>query len=94
MKKAKKHVKKHAKTHPMRAKKAKKEAKKIVKKADKKHHAKGKGEYKVEKVMKEYKQGKLHSGSKHGPKVAKKSQAVAIALSEARKAGAKIPKKK
>lgn len=90
----KKHTKHKAKTHPKRAMKAKKEAKKIVKKADKKHHAKDKGEHKVEKVMKEYKEGKLHSGSKKGPKVAKKSQTVAIALSEARKAGAKIPKKK
>lgn len=40
---------------------------------------------KVEKVMKEYKQGKLHSGSKKGPKVRSRKQAVAIALSEARK---------
>ncbi len=74
--------------------KAKKEAKKIVKKADKKHGSKYKGVAKVDKVMKEYKEGKLHSGSKKGPKVKKKSQAVAIALSEARKMGAKIPKKK
>ena len=40
---------------------------------------------KVKKVMHEYKHGKLHSGSKKGPKVKDKSQAVAIALSEARK---------
>lgn len=40
---------------------------------------------KVEKVMKEYKEGKLHSGSKEGPKVKSRKQAVAIALSEARK---------
>lgn len=40
---------------------------------------------KVEKVMKEYKEGTLHSGSKKGPKVTSKKQAVAIALSEARK---------
>lgn len=38
---------------------------------------------KVEKVMKEYKEGKLHSGSKKGPVVKGKKQAVAIALSEA-----------
>lgn len=44
--------------------------------------------------MKEYKEGTLHSGSKKGPKVQSRKQAVAIALSEARKAGAKIPKKK
>lgn len=41
---------------------------------------------KVEKVMKEAKEGKLHSGSKSGPIVTKKSQAIAIALSEAKKA--------
>jgi hypothetical protein len=49
---------------------------------------------KVEKVMKEFKEKKLHSGSKKGPEVTNPKQAVAIALSEARKAGAKIPKKK
>lgn len=49
---------------------------------------------KVKKVMHEYKEGELHSGSKKGPKVSNRKQAVAIALSEARKAGAKIPKKK
>lgn len=48
---------------------------------------------KVSKVMREYKAGKLHSGSKKGPVVKNPKQAVAIALSEARKAGAKIPKK-
>ena len=40
---------------------------------------------KVEKVMHEYKVGKLHSGSKKGPKVKSRKQAIAIALSEARK---------
>jgi hypothetical protein len=38
---------------------------------------------KVHKVMGEYKRGKLHSGSKTGPKVKSRKQAVAIALSEA-----------
>jgi hypothetical protein len=42
--------------------------------------------------MKEKKEGTLKSGS--GKKVTGRKQAVAIALSEARKAGAKIPKKK
>lgn len=55
--------------------------------------AASKGKGKVEKVMHEYKEGELHSGSKRGPKVKSRKQAVAIALSEARKAGAKIPKK-
>lgn len=40
---------------------------------------------KVKKVMKEFKAGKLHSGSKKGSVVKSKKQAVAIALSEARK---------
>ena len=54
---------------------------------------KDKKKNKVEKVMDEYKEGKLHSGSKKGPEVTNKKQAVAIALSEARKEGAKIPMK-
>jgi len=49
---------------------------------------------KVKKVMDEWKEGKLHSGSKKGPVVKSQKQAVAIALSEARKKGFKIPKKK
>ena len=51
-----------------------------------------KGKSKVRKVMKEYKEGKLKSG--RGGKVKSRKQAVAIGLSEARRAGAKIPKKK
>ena len=43
-----------------------------------------KQEAKVGKVMGEYKAGELHSGSKEGPKVRNRKQAVAIALSEAR----------
>lgn len=39
---------------------------------------------KVEKVLHEYKTGVLHSGSKAGPKVTNRKQAIAIALSEAR----------
>ena len=67
------------------------------KKADpkKKHHKKvTKGKAKVEKVMHEFKEHKLHSGSKKGPEVTNPKQAIAIALSEARKSGAKIKKKK
>lgn len=37
---------------------------------------------KIHKVMKEYSSGKLRSGSKKGPKVKSKKQALAIALSE------------
>lgn len=40
---------------------------------------------KVAKVMREFKEGALHSGSKKGPLVKKRKQAIAIALSEARK---------
>ena len=39
---------------------------------------------KVRKVMHEYKRGALHSGSKRGPRVKSRKQAIAIALSEAR----------
>ncbi len=57
---------------------------------------KRKGKGKIRKVMKEFKKGTLHSGKPgqgKGPKVKSRSQAVAIALSEAREAGARIPKK-
>jgi hypothetical protein len=40
---------------------------------------------KVKKVMKEFEEGKLHSGSKKGPVVKDKNQALAIGYSEARK---------
>ena len=47
---------------------------------------------KVEEVMHEMKEGKLTTGT--GQKGTSKTQAVAIGLSEARKEGAKVPKKK
>ena len=46
-------------------------------------------EKKVGKVMGEFKEGKLHSGSKKGPEVTNPKQAIAIALSEGRKAAKK-----
>ena len=49
------------------------------------------GKEKVGVVMSEFKRGTLNSGS--GDKVTNRKQAVAIALSEARKSGAKIPRK-
>ncbi|HET8671461.1 MAG TPA: DUF6496 domain-containing protein [Candidatus Saccharimonadales bacterium] len=52
-----------------------------------------KAQKKVEETMHEFKEGKLKSG-KSGKKVASRKQAVAIGLSKARKAGAKVPKKK
>lgn len=48
---------------------------------------------KVAKVMHEFKAGKLKSG-RSGKKVTSRKQAVAIGLSEARKRGAKVPKKR
>jgi hypothetical protein len=48
---------------------------------------------KVERAMKERKQGKLRSG-RSGKKVTSRKQAIAIGLSEARKSGAKVPEKK
>lgn len=46
---------------------------------------------KIQKVMHEYKTGTLHSGSKKGPKVTSRKQAIAIAMSEA---GTSKPKPK
>ena len=40
---------------------------------------------KIRKVMNEFKKGKLKSGSKKGPKVKSRKQAIAIALSEDRR---------
>ena len=51
-----------------------------------------KAQQKVKKAMHERKEGTLKSGS--GKKVTSKKQAIAIGLSEARKEGAKAPKKK
>ena len=48
---------------------------------------------KVKKVMHEWKEGDLHSGSKKGPIVKNQKQAVAIAISEARKRGLKVGKR-
>lgn len=51
-----------------------------------------KAQNKVHKALHEEKEGTLKSGS--GKKVTSHKQAVAIGLSEARKEGAKVPKKK
>ena len=48
---------------------------------------------KVEKAMHERKEGTLKSG-RSGKKVTSKKQAIAIGLSQARKAGAKVPRQK
>jgi hypothetical protein len=52
-----------------------------------------KSQEKVKKVMREKKKGTLRSG-KSGKKVTSRKQAIAIGLSEARRAGAKVPSKK
>jgi hypothetical protein len=44
-----------------------------------------KGKAKVKKVMKKFAKGDLHSGSKTGPQVKDKTQALAIGYSEAKK---------
>ena len=52
-----------------------------------------KAEESVEEAMHKMKRGKLESGKSH-KKVTDRKQAIAIGLSEARKKGAKVPKKK
>lgn len=52
-----------------------------------------KAEDKISKVMHEKKKGTLRSGGS-GKKVTSRKQAIAIAISEARQAGLKVPKKK
>lgn len=49
---------------------------------------------KIQKVMHEFKAGALHSGSKKGPVVKNKKQAIAIALSEAKMSKKRMGKKK
>lgn len=72
----------------MKSKKSeiKKVVKKVVKKVLKKKVAKSKAKRKIAKVMHEFEEGKLHSGSKQGPVVHNPMQAVAIGYSEARRA--------
>lgn len=70
---------------PMKKKKSKLSA------YDKKLMKKGRQEDKIADVMEEYKEKKLRAGSKRGPKVKNRKQALAIALSEA---GVKRKKKK
>jgi uncharacterized protein DUF6496 len=52
-----------------------------------------KASQKVEKAMHERKRGTLRSG-RSGKKVKSRKQAIAIGLSEARRAGGKVPRKK
>lgn len=57
-----------------------------------KHRYSEKAQEKIGKVMKEFHEGELHSSS--GEKVTNPAQAKAIALSEARERGLKVPPKK
>lgn len=85
--KHKKHEAKESKKHEKSEHKKRSSKKKHVKKsAKKKLHVTPKREKKISKVMREFKGKKLHSSSKNGPLVKNKRQALAIALSEARKA--------
>ena len=82
-----------------KAEKAMKADEKVHEKLEKVHKKqdkpKKKKAAKVKKVMHEFKEGKLHSGSKKGPVVSNPKQAIAIGLSEARKSGESVaPKKK
>jgi len=52
-----------------------------------------KSRQKVKRAMHERKRGKLRSG-RSGKKVKSRKQAIAIGLSEARRAGAKVPRRK
>ena len=52
-----------------------------------------KAQDKIEKVMHEKKKGTLRSGGS-GKKVTSRKQAIAIGISEARRAGTKVPRKK
>ena len=58
----------------------------IEHKGKKKPEPKKPGKEKMKKVMSEFKEGALHSGSKKGPVVTNPKQAVAIAYSEAKRA--------
>ena len=63
----------------------------MAKKATKRRYSKGASK-KVGRAMKKRKAGTLKSG-RSGKKVKSRKQAIAIGLSEARKKGAKVPKK-
>src|SRR5438128_8615368 len=64
----------------------------MAKKAKKRKYSKGAAK-KVGRAMKKRKAGTLKSG-RSGKKVKSRKQAIAIGLSEARKKGAKVPKKR
>lgn len=69
----------------MAKKKLFKKDKALFKKAKKIKKSNEKKEDKIEKVMHEFKEGELKSGSKKGPQVKSRKQALAIALNSARR---------
>lgn len=91
-KKVMKHLKEDVKTYKREAKDDRKLMKdlksdKHEKKESKAHERKeNKKEKKIKKVIREFDRGELHSGSKNGPVVKDKKQALAIGYSEAKKA--------
>lgn len=66
----------------------------IEHKGKKKPEHKKKPENKIKKVMEEYSHGELHSGSKKGPIVKNKAQALAIGYSEMKRSKKKHKKHK
>ena len=87
MKKTPKKIVKHIKNDIKEQSKMMKEDKELLKSMATKSKSKPKD--KMKKVIEEYEDGTLRSGSKTGPKVKKKSQALAIGYSEKRKAAKK-----
>jgi len=67
-------------------------SKKVAKKIAADHASEGKGGG-MEKTMKEFKEGKLHSGSKKGPEVTSRKQAIAIGMNSG-KGGGKMKENK
>lgn len=60
-------------------------ADKKMKKKDSKNKTKSSGKAKIKRVMEEFKEGELHSGSKKGPIVTNPKQGLAIAISESKR---------
>lgn len=85
-KKVIKHLKDDIKTFKHEAAEDKKLIKSLAKKKKPAKKKMSKGKKKIERVMREFKEKSLRSGSKKGPLVKKRSQALAIALNESRKA--------
>lgn len=73
----------------LRSMSPKKHEQKETKKHEKKERHTSKPKDKMKKVMEEFRENKLHSGSKKGPIVKNPKQAIAIAYSEKRRASKK-----